>query len=77
MSTEVEYIDATEAAERLDTSRATIRRTAKSIGVGIHVRNRLVALTAKDVERIKKNMHGRPGNPEWIAAAKTIRKRKS
>lgn len=74
MSTKNKYLDATDAAKMLHSSRPTVCRIAKSIDVGVYVKNRLVALTPQDVAKVKKNMHGRPGNPEWIAAAKTQKK---
>lgn len=71
------YYDATDAAARLKTSRPTICRAAKGLGLGVYVKNRLVALTLQDIAKIEKNIHRRPGNPEWIAASRTKEKQKS
>lgn len=71
------YYDATDAAAKLKTSRPTICRAAKSLGLGIYVKNRLVALTASDIAVIEKNIHRQPGNPEWIAASRKSVRQKS
>lgn len=71
------YFDATDAASKLKTSRPTVCRTAKSLGLGIYVKNRLVALSSQDIAKIEQNIHRRPGNPEWIAASQTKEKQTS
>ena len=64
------YYDATDAAKKLNTSRPTVCRAAKSLEVGIYVKNRLVALSLADIAKVEKVIHRGPGNPEWIAASK-------
>jgi hypothetical protein len=65
----VVYLSTLEAARRLRCSSPTVRRLAKSRGVGIRVeRNRLVALTLADLAAIKPLLHETSGNPVWIAS---------
>lgn len=67
----VTYFSTTDAAKMLKCSEATVRRVAKRHAMGVMVsRNRLVALTTKDVDSLKGLIHPTAGNPLWIARAR-------
>ena len=68
MKHKTEYYDATYAGRYLGCGRTTVARIAKENAIGIFVRNRLVAMTMKDVAKIGDLVQRGPGNPEWIAA---------
>jgi predicted DNA-binding protein (UPF0251 family) len=65
-----EYVSSTTAAQKLGVSRRTVSRAAKSCGLGIFVEGRLVAISPKDIDRIRPAIHSTPGNPNWIANKK-------
>lgn len=64
------YIDGVEAAQRLGCSRRTAVRAARTAGVGIYVKDKLVAIPLSSLPRIRAVVHATPGNPSWIAAGK-------
>jgi hypothetical protein len=67
----VVYLTMTAAARRLGCSIPTVRRVAKSKGVGIVADGtRIVALAEQDLSAIEPLIHRTSGNPAWIAAGK-------
>lgn len=74
----VVYLSMKSAAKRLGCSPPTVRRIAKSRGIGILADGTtLVAVAVKDLALLKPHIHETSGNPVWIAAGKTRRKRPS
>jgi len=73
----VVYVSTLKAAKLLRCSPPTVRRIAKAQGVGLRVEGgRLVALTPADLAAIKPHVHETSGNPVWIAAGQTAKKRR-
>lgn len=73
---EVVYISGQEAARRLGCAPVTISRIARKHSIGIIVEGgRLAALAVHDLPRIRPHLHATSGNPNWIAAGKSKRKK--
>lgn len=74
----VVYISGQEAARRLGCGQTTVSRVARTNRIGIYVEDgRLAALATTDLPRLKAFIKPTSGNPVWIAAAKTKRRRKA
>jgi transposase len=72
------YYSTRQAAEKLGCSAKTISRAAKKANVGIHfVGGRLAALAPADLSALRPFIHETSGNPDWIAAAKKPRRKRS
>jgi excisionase family DNA binding protein len=66
---EVVYLSMETAAKRLGCSSPTVRRIAKSRGVGILADGtRIVAVAEHELALLKPFIHETSGNPVWIAA---------
>jgi hypothetical protein len=75
--TQVVYLSMESAAKRLGCSSPTVRRIAKSRGVGILADGeRIVAVAEHELPLIQPFIHATSGNPVWIAAAKKKPRRK-
>lgn len=75
---DVTYLTIETAATRLKCSTNAVRRVAKGNGLGILADgHRLVAIAAHELPLIKPHLKATSGNPDWIAAAKAKRRRKS
>jgi hypothetical protein len=72
----IEYLTTREAAQRLGVSPNSIGRAARTQQVGVFAGGRLVAIAPSDLERLKPALHDTPGNPIWIASAKTRKPQK-
>lgn len=73
----VVYLSMKSAAARLGCSPPTVRRVAKSRGIGILADGTtLVAVAVQDLALLKPHIHETSGNPVWIAAGKAKRRRK-
>ncbi len=73
----VVYLSMQSAAKRLGCSPPTVRRIAKSQGVGILADGaRIVAVAVHELPLLKPHIHETSGNPLWIAAGKKARRRK-
>lgn len=72
----VVYLSMETAAKRLGCSSPTVRRVAKQQGVGILADGkRIVAVAVHELPLLKPHIHETSGNPVWIAAGKTKRRR--
>lgn len=60
----------------LECSRSSVCRAAKASGAGIYANGRLVAIPLNELKKIKPFIHETSGNPLWIAAGKTKKKRR-
>ena len=70
------YYSTRQAAAKLGCSAKTISRAAEKAGVGIRfVGGRLAALAPADLVTIRPLINETSGNPNWIAAGKTPRKK--
>jgi excisionase family DNA binding protein len=70
----VVYLSMESAAKRLGCSSPTVRRVAKSRGLGILADGeRIVAVAEHELPLLKPYIHATSGNPVWIAAAKKKR----
>jgi len=75
---DVVYLTVGTAATRLKCSTNAIRRVAKGNGLGILADgHRLVAVALHELPLIKPHLRATSGNPDWIAAAKAKRSRKT
>ena len=75
---DVTYLTIETAATRLDCSTTAIRRVAKRDGLGILADgHRLVAVALHELPLIRPHLKATRGNPDWIAAAKAKRRRKT
>ena len=73
----VVYLSMKSAAERLGCSPPTVRRVAKSKGIGIMADGTtLVAVAVRDLPLLKPHIHETSGNPVWIAAGKASKRRR-
>jgi excisionase family DNA binding protein len=73
----VVYLSMESAAKRLGCSPPTVRRIAKSRRIGIFADGtRIVAVSVHDLPLLKPHIHETSGNPVWIAAGKTAKRRK-
>ncbi len=57
----------TTAAAELGCHKSNVSRYAARHGLGMRI-GRLVILSARDVSRLRRNMPGRTGNPNFIAS---------
>lgn len=53
-----------EAAEHVGTTRTSLKRAASEKRVGIWIRDRLVAITLKQAETLRKTIHDTAGRPK-------------
>jgi hypothetical protein len=75
---EVTYLTIETAATRLKCSTNAVRRVAKGNRLGILADgHRLVAIAVHELPLIKPHLKATSGNPDWIAAAKAKRRRKT
>jgi hypothetical protein len=72
----IEYVSSAKAAEQLGVSPRTVSRAAKSRGIGVFVDGRLVAIDPRDIAKIRPFIHSTPGNPDWIARSRELRRAK-
>lgn len=73
------YISSTEAARRLGVSQTSVSRVAIAESLGIRVEgDRLAAISLPDLEKLRQKIQAKnqagPGNPNWIAAKRSLRK---
>jgi hypothetical protein len=75
---DVTYLTIETAATRLKCSTNAVRRVAKGNSLGILADgHRLVAIAVHELPLIKPHLKATAGNPDWIAAAKAKRRRKT
>ena len=75
---DVTYLTIETAASRLECSTTAVRRVAKRDGLGILADgHRLVAVALHELPLIKPHLKATRGNPDWIAASKSKRRRKT
>lgn len=74
----VVYLSGQEAAAKLGCAPITVSRVARRTGIGVFTEGgrRLAALSPADLDRLRPHLHATVGNPVWIAAGKTAKKRR-
>jgi len=64
-----DLVSPTEAARILSVSTNTVGRACLRGNVGLRLRSgRLAAIRYADLDKVRENMRGEVGNPNWIAA---------
>lgn len=73
----VAFFSPSELAAKWGISPNTVGRAARRAGLGIytHGGNRLAALHPAEAAKVKAFVHDTSGNPVWIAAGKTRKRR--
>jgi hypothetical protein len=66
-----------EAALELGVSTSLIRRLCRKLELGREVNDRLRLLSPADLEKLRGAVHGRTGNPAWIARRESREKAES
>lgn len=74
----VVYLSGQEAALKLGCAAITVSRVARRTGIGVFIEGgkRLAALSPADLDRLRPHLHATSGNPVWIAAGKTAKKKR-
>ena len=72
------FISSSEAARRLGVSAVTVSRVSRKHGVGVFVEGgRFAALDVRELGRLRSLIRATPGNPDWIAATGTGKRKRS
>lgn len=58
------WYSVSEAAEYVGTTRTSLKRAAAKDRIGIWIRDRLVAITLKQAEGLRKTIHDTAGRPK-------------
>ena len=69
----MDCLTAREVATQLGCSDNSVGRAARARELGVYAGGKLVGIVTADVPAIAAAIHGRPGNPNWIAAKRRVR----